>query len=296
MESRFPARAAGPSFGAKKTAPSLGRNHAMKRSPDQFQEAILDLLQELRWDTPTYLETYNREHLTREGGRVYALEHCVFAANFPRWLLNVAGNCPHLEVRKYLIENAYVEEVKDPTITTGHYESLVDFAVALGLDRDYVLGYQGAPITKMRIQFCDHVSRYRPWLEGFACVAGNEVARGKNMIRRVGERARTSRKTWDSLKLSEEALAHWDAADEADSSEDGHGDAPLKFLKQYADTEEKQQACLDIMRDRQMVNRLWSDMIGVWAFEASGLTPPSLDGRFSWPVPVLQAAEKRKVG
>ena len=86
--------------------------------------------------------------MTREGARVYALEHCVFAANFPRWLTNITGNCPILEVRQYLIQNAFVEEVRDPTITTGHYESLVDFAVALGLDRDYIYNYQGAPITR----------------------------------------------------------------------------------------------------------------------------------------------------
>ena len=118
-------------------------------SAEQFKESILDVLEEGRWTVPTLLETYNANHMTREGARVYALEHCVFAANFPRWLTNIAGNCPILEVRQYLIENTFVEEVRDPTIITGHYESLVDFAVALGLDRDYIYNYQGAPITKM---------------------------------------------------------------------------------------------------------------------------------------------------
>ena len=64
----------------------------MARSGDQFREAILDLLQELRWDSPTILEDYLRNHLTREGALVYGLEHCVFAANFPRWLANITGN------------------------------------------------------------------------------------------------------------------------------------------------------------------------------------------------------------
>lgn len=253
------------------------------RTPDEFQEAILDLLQELRWDTPTYLEQFNKQHMNRKGALVYAVEHCVFAANFPRWLVNIAGNCPELEVRKYLIENAYVEEVKDPTIVTGHYESLVDFAVALGADRDFVYSHRGAPITQMRIVFCEWVSRQKPWLEAFAAIAGNEVARGKAMIKRVGERARTSRDNWKALKLDEKALAHWDAADAADSSEDGHGDAPLGILKKYGVTREQQDACLQAMRDRQMVNRMWSDQVGIWCFEASGLTPPSLDGRHKKP-------------
>lgn len=257
------------------------------RSAEQFKEAILDVLEEERWTVPTLLETYNANHMTREGARVYALEHCVFAANFPRWLTNIAGNCPILEVRQYLIENAFVEEVRDPTIVTGHYESLVDFAVALGLDRDYIYNYQGTPITKMRITYCEYVSRYRPWLEAFASIAGNEVARGKAMIKRVGERARTSRENWSKLNLDDKALAHWDAADEADSSDGGHGDAPLDILAKYADTKEKQDACLEAIRDRQAVNRIWMDQIGVWSYEASGVKPPTLDGRFKWPQPRL---------
>ena len=90
-------------------------------SAEQLKETILDILEEERWTVPTLLETYNANHMTRDGARVYALEHCVFAANFPRWLTNIAGNCPILEVRQYLIENAFVEEVRDPTIITGHY-------------------------------------------------------------------------------------------------------------------------------------------------------------------------------
>ncbi|MDX1483029.1 MAG: iron-containing redox enzyme family protein [Alphaproteobacteria bacterium] len=261
----------------------------MTRTSEQFREAILDLLQEMRWDTPTILEDFLRNHLTREGALVYGLEHCVFAANFPRWLANITGNCPHLEVRKYLIENMFVEEVKDPTIPTGHYESLVDFVDELGAEREFVLAYTGAPVTKMRIAYCDWVSRTKPWLEAFAAIAGNEVARGKAMIERVGERARTSRDTFASLGLSETALAHWDSADAADGGEGGHGDAPLDFLDQFADTREKQDSCLAAMRERQEVNRIWSDQVGVWCFEASGLIPPSIDKRQPRPEPVLAA-------
>ena len=261
----------------------------VSRTPEQFEEAMLDLLQ-VRWQVPTYLEVFNREHLGREGARVYALEHCVFGANFPRWLANITGNCPELGVRKYLIENMYVEEVFDPTITKNHYESLVDFAVALGLDRDYVLNYQGAPITKTRMAYCDWVSRMRPWLEAFAAVASGEMSRGPKMIERMGERARLSRRTWAALDLSDQALAHWDAADEADSQEGGHGDVPFQILKDCAVTQESQDACLAAMEEFLAVTRIWSDQIGVWAFEAAGETPPPLNGRQVAPAPILSGS------
>lgn len=244
------------------------------RSQEQFKDEILDTFARMRWQTPTIFEDYMKNHLTREGARIYGLEHCVFAAHFPRWIANVTGNTPHIDARQYLINVMYVEEVRDPTITKGHYDSLVDFVVALGADRDFVLNYTGSPITKMRINYCDWVSRTRPWLEAFAAIAGNEVARGPEMIKRVGQTARFSRHKWDNLGLDDKALAHWDAADEADSTEGGHGDEPLDILLKYADTAEKQDAVLGAIAERQEVNRIWFDQIGIWQFEASGLTPP----------------------
>lgn len=109
------------------------------------------------------------------------------------------------------------------------------------------------------------------------------------MIKRVGERARTSRRQWAALDLPEEALSHWDSADAADSEEGGHGDAPLEIFKQYADTEEKQEGCLRAITDRWLVNRIWWDQIGAWAYEASGLTPPSLADRQPVPAAVIAA-------
>ena len=43
------------------------------------------------------------------------------------------------------------------------------------------------------------------------------------------------------------------------------------------------------MKERQEVNRIWADQVGVWAFEAAGLKPPSLDSRQTKPAPKLVA-------
>jgi pyrroloquinoline quinone (PQQ) biosynthesis protein C len=257
----------------------------MARTPEQFEQAMLDLLQEIRYGRPSYLDEFNKHHLCREGAWVYALEHCVFGAHFPRWLANVTGKCPVLEVRKYLIENLFVEEVRDPTIISGHHESLVDFAVALGLDRDYVMTYEGSPLTRIRKDYFEHVSLSRPWIVAFAAVCSGEMTRGTKMYKRIGERARTTRAMWAPLKLAEKDLAHWDAAEEADCGEGGHGDMPYELLKKYATVQEEQDACLAAMADFQTMTRMWSDQVGVWAFEAAGLTPPPLTGRLPLPQP-----------
>lgn len=241
----------------------------MARTPEQFKEAFLDVCQ-TRWDRGTYLEEFNRNHLTEAGARVFALEHSVFAANFPRWLGNIAGSCPHLDVRQYLIENMFVEEVRDPTVTTPHYESLVDFAVGIGLDRQFVYNYRGAPITRWRMGYCEWASK-RHWLEAFAAITSSEVSRGKDMIARVGNRAQTSRKVWEPLELSEKELAHFDSAEQADSHEAGHGDMPLTIMMKYATSQKRQDACLYAAQELLDVYRMWADQIGVWAFEGKSV-------------------------
>ena len=53
----------------------------------------------------------------------------------------------------------YVEEVNDPTIDNGHYESLLDFGVALGHDREFLRNYHGAIYTRLCIAYWDRATR-----------------------------------------------------------------------------------------------------------------------------------------
>jgi hypothetical protein len=111
------------------------------------------------------------------------------------------------------------------------------------------------------------------------------MTRGTKMYARVGERAKTTRAMWAPLDLKEKDLAHWDAAEEADCGEGGHGDMPYELLKKFVTSQERQDACLAAMGEWQAMTRMWADQVGVWAFEAAGLDPPPLTGRQSLPQP-----------
>ena len=241
---------------------------------DAFEEEMAQVIYHNRWETPNSWEVYLHNHLTREGARVFAAEHCVFANYFPRWFGNIVGNCPHLDARQYMIENMYVEEVTDPTIDQGHYESMVDFAVALGWDRDYIYSYGGKPYTKMALAFWDSASRGRPWLEAFAAVGGLAAARGP-AGKRLGTVTPHNRESWAPLNLPEAALAHWKAGEAADFPEGGHGDMTMKVLSKYADTEDKQAIVLATLEETTQVRWYHFDQIGRDAFEASKVALPS---------------------
>jgi pyrroloquinoline quinone (PQQ) biosynthesis protein C len=230
---------------------------------------MAEVIWENRWKNFSAFDQWLDNDMRPEGAAVFAKEHCVFAQHFPRWFGAMVSNCPEMDVRQYMIENMYVEEVKDPSIETGHYESMVDFAVALGHERDFIYTYKGAVYTRLAIAYWDRASRAWPWLEGFAAVAGLEAARGPQ-VQAQGRTRPLNYEVWAPLGLPDKAMAHWTAGEEADLPEGGHGDMTLKILSQYADTNEKQGRILEILEESMQVRWYHFDCIGRDAIAANG--------------------------
>lgn len=239
-------------------------------SPDKFLTHMTQVIWENRWKAHSAFDEWLENHMCAEGAGVFAREHCVFAAHFPRWFGAIVANCPHLRVRQYMIDNMYVEEVKDPSIENGHYESMVDFAVALGFERDFIYSYKGTLYTRLALAYWDRASRAWPWIEAFAAVCGLEAARGAT-VAKLGHVTKLGHDAWLPLNLPEKAMAHWTAGEEADMPEDGHGDMTLKILTEFADTEEKQARVLEVLEESMQVRWYHFDCIGRDALKASGV-------------------------
>ena len=239
--------------------------------PEAFEGHMAQIIWDNRWKVPNAFQIWIENHMCREGAAIFALEHCVFAEHFPRWFGSIVGNCPHLGARQYMIDNMYVEEVEDPTITTGHYESMVDFAVALGHERADVYTHPGQIYTRLALAYWERASRAGPWIEAFAAVAGLEAARGP-AVAKIGSVNKLTRAAWEPLGLSDTALAHWSAGEAADFHEGGHGDMTLKVLAQYADSEDTQARVLKIIEETTQVRWYHFDQIGRDALKASGIS------------------------
>jgi pyrroloquinoline quinone (PQQ) biosynthesis protein C len=238
-------------------------------SRDEFEDRMAEAIWENRWKNHTAYETFIKNHMCIEGAKVYAMEHAVFANHFPRWFGSMVANCPHLKARQYMIENMYVEEVTDPEVENGHYESLVDYGVALGLDRDEIYNYKGRTYTRICLAYWDRATRVWPWTEGFAAVAGLEAARSPGVLKR-GNCVPNNRSVFRPLGLPEEALAHWSAAEQADYSSGGHGDMTLKILSEYCTTEAEQERVLEVLAETMQVRSYHFDCIGRDSLKAAG--------------------------
>lgn len=245
----------------------------MAMDEEDFKERIRGLVGDNWWRPLPEIIRFQSEYLSREGALVFALEHCVFADRFPRYFANVTGLCPHLDVRQYLIENNYIEEVRDPTIRLGHYESLVEFAVALGATRDEVYNHRPSITTIMGLAYFENISRSRPWLEGFASLPLLELTTNDALAGRYGQVPLNSPKRWAALGLQGEAMSHWRAAEIADSGSfegiAGHGEEALALAAKYARTDEEQEAVIQTALEGLQVFKYQYDAIGRGAIQAS---------------------------
>jgi len=233
------------------------------------REQVLETVGNVWWGKGNKLVEFIRHHLTREGAKIFALEHCAFAARFPQWFGNIIGNCPFIEVRRYMIENMFVEEVQDPTIKDGHYESLVKFGIGLGLSREEVVHYEPSITMQMALSYWDHISRTRPWVEALAGIGGLEISNHGEIALRYGERPIVFGDVWAPLKLPPEAMTHWAAAEVADPHEGGHGEETVRIICEYARTPEQERGVLATLKQSLSVFRFQYDQIGLAAIEAS---------------------------
>jgi len=232
------------------------------------KEMILQTVGESWWEGDNKVMDFIRNHLTVEGARIFTKEHCAFAAHFPQYFGNIIGNCPDLSARQYMIGNMAIEEVNDPTIDDGHYESLVKFGVGLGLTRDEIIDYEPTITMQMALNYWDNISRTKPWLEGFAAVGGLEIDGHMELASRYNQLPIQCAEVWAPLNLPDWAMTHWVAAEAADPNEGGHGEETLRILIEYAQSEEEEARVLATMRQSLRVFRYTYDEIGRLAMQA----------------------------
>jgi pyrroloquinoline quinone (PQQ) biosynthesis protein C len=233
------------------------------------KEKMFSIVGEIWFENSPKLFDFLRNHMSVEGAKVFTLEHSVFANYFPRWFANVIARCPHIDARAYMIENMYVEEVTDPTVKTPHYESLVQFGIALGLTREDFAKYEPMPATIMAINYWDNVGKTKPWLEAFAAICGIEMSNNAELCARHNVEPPVLAKWWKPLGLPPAALTHWKSAEAADPGEEGHGSEPIKILIKYARTPDEEKGVLQALRESFRVKRFRWDIVLDQAIKAS---------------------------
>lgn len=93
---------------------------------------------------------------------------------FPRWLGNIYGNCPFVEVRRVLLGDMDDEDFTDPKWHDGHVGLQRRLGLALGLTDQDLDGGPFLPEVLANYHSMEGISKGHPWLEALACVSGTE--------------------------------------------------------------------------------------------------------------------------
>jgi pyrroloquinoline quinone (PQQ) biosynthesis protein C len=164
---------------------------------------------------------YSQNSLTRRGASIYVQQHGIFTRHSRRAWAYVVGNCPEVEVRRFIVaENLYEEEGVEET---SHINKLVKMGVACGLTSEEIYGAHALPSTRAALLVWETLTKDRNWLIGAAAKGCLELE----------TTAGVEGKRWmDRLGLTAEDVDFWLLHHEADKVHGaGSIDLVLKYLR-----------------------------------------------------------------
>ena len=212
-----------------------------------IDEIVAGCNRSLEWVTLT------ENRLTKEAARALILQWSSFTRHSRRCWAYVVGNCPHVEVRKFVVtENLYEEEALEGQ---SHFEILARMGMALGLTRQEIENAKPLPTTVVAMLAWETLTKNRTWYEG---LAAKTVLERTNHPHCGNFSHRQAERWMRQLKLSREETEFWWMHDSVDQI---HGDGALKLLEKFLNTEEERRAALRAAEESMMAWKLYFDGI-----------------------------------
>jgi pyrroloquinoline quinone (PQQ) biosynthesis protein C len=221
----------------------------MSQSRSEFARAIdkivADYNNSLEW------VSFSKDRLTKEAAQVLVQQWSSFTRHSRQCWAHVVGNCPHVEVRKFIVtENLYEEEAIEGH---SHFEILVRMGIALGLTRDEIEKAKPLPTTVVAMHAWEALTKNRTWYEGLAAKSVLERTNNPN----CGNFSHNEAERWvRQLALSKEDTEFWWMHDSVDQI---HGDGSLNLLEKYLKGETERQAVLRAAEESMMAWQVYFD-------------------------------------
>jgi pyrroloquinoline quinone (PQQ) biosynthesis protein C len=185
-----------------------GTATSLQRDIDTLIKTVSD---SIRWFD------YSANRLTKKGAGIYVQQHGVFTRHSRRCWAYVVGQCPEVDVRRFIVrENLFEEEGSEEK---SHYLKLVKMGIKVGLTADEVHNAKALPTTRAAMHVWETLTKDRHWMIGCAAKATLEQV---NQVQ-CGDMSNEEGKRWmKSLGLSRDDVEFWLMHDELDK-EHGSG-------------------------------------------------------------------------
>jgi pyrroloquinoline-quinone synthase len=126
----------------------------MTLTANSYREEMIDAIKGKHSQRHPFTERWVSGELTRANLGYWAAQHYHYVGKFSRWLGAVLAECEYEEVRDFLLENMWEEEMG-----TRHTEMLIKFAESCGTTREQVLNADVLPTTLALTTWCYQKSK-----------------------------------------------------------------------------------------------------------------------------------------
>lgn len=196
---------------------------------------------------------YSKDCLTAKGAQVLVRQWGIFTRHSRRCWAYVVGNCPQVELRKFIVtENLYEEEALEGH---SHFDLVLRMGQALGLSREEIESAVPLPTTSIALLAWETLTKNRSWFEGAAAKAVLEMTNNQN----CGNFSALEAERWmRQLKLSCEDAEFWLLHDSVDKL---HGNGAVTLMEKYLETQIEREAALQAARESMLAWRIYLDGI-----------------------------------
>ena len=194
---------------------------------------------------------YSKNKLTKEAARVLVEQWSSFTRHSRQCWAFVVGNCPIVEVRKFIVaENLYEEEAQEGH---SHFEILARMGIALGLTRDQIVNARPLPSTVVAMRAWEALTKNRTGYEGLAA----KLVLERTNAPQCGNFSHHQDEHWRrQLGLTREETEFWWMHDAVDQV---HGDGSLHLLEKYVTRDAERKAALRAAEESMMAWQVYFD-------------------------------------
>ncbi len=214
---------------------------------DSLEKIVADCQLNLKW------VAYSKDRLTTKGAQVLVRQWGIFTRHSRRCWAYVVGNCPQVEMRKFIvIENLYEEEALEGH---SHFDLVLRMGEALELSQEEIESATPLPTTSVALLAWESLTKNRSWFEGAAAKAVLEMTNNQS----CGNFSALEAERWmRQLTFSREDAEFWLLHDSVDKR---HGNGTVTLLEKYLETNIEREAALQAARESMMAWRIYLDGI-----------------------------------
>ena len=211
-----------------------------------FREEMENAIKGKHSQMHPFTERWVKGELTRPMLGFWAAQHYHYVGKFSRWLGAVLSECPYEDVRDFLLENMWEEEMG-----TRHTDMLIHFAESCGTSRDQVINAEVLPTTLALTSWCYQKSR-GPFVEAAAGLLVGLESQVPAIYKR------------NTPPLREK---YGFTADEVEfftvhiTADEDHAERGFQIIERYATTPEQHDAVLKTIREATQMR--WLYMSGI---------------------------------